>query len=337
MTPITDPKLKFLDGVSLTELHTHMGFSVSAEMLWDIAHSRGLRLPTKDFHEFKRLVTFSKSKPYEDYIKMYDLPELIQSSPDAMLVGVETAVSGAYRSSNIRTIEIRFNPMLRVRKGEMDIDYIILYSIHGMERAMLRYPIKAGLILEMDRRFTHRENEIIIEKAIKYKNRGIVGVDLAGPLLRNTLAQTFKPSDIKDLYQRAKAAGLGTTFHTGEATGVDEMWEVIEEIHPDRIGHGLACVKDKKLMQRLAKDGIVLENCPTSNLNTQTFRNYEEMKKTFDVFKENQIKFTINTDGPEPFQINLREEYRRLLENNVLSEADLLMCNKIATESSFIK
>jgi adenosine deaminase len=60
------------------------------------------------------------------------------------------------------------------------------------------------------------------------------------------------------------------------------------------------------------------------------------MKEYFDAFKNYGVKFTINTDGPEPFQINLREEYRRLLENGVLSEAELLACNETARKASFI-
>jgi adenosine deaminase len=305
-------------------------------MLWDIAHQRGLRLPTKDFNKFKYLVTFSESKPYEEYLKMFDLPELIQSSPTAMLKGVETAVSGAYRSSNIQLIEVRFNPMFRVSKGVMDMDYIIMYAIHGMERAMLRYPIKAGLIIEMDRRLSYRENEIIVQKAIKYKNRGVVGVDLAGPVELNENSKKFKPKMLKDLFVEARKAGLGLTFHTGEATGTDEVWEVVEEIKPDRIGHGLAMKQDEALMKKVASAGIVLENCPTSNLNTRTVASYAEMKEYFDAFKNYGVKFTINTDGPEPFQINLREEYRRLLENGVLSEAELLACNETARKASFI-
>ncbi|NMB57393.1 adenosine deaminase, partial [Candidatus Beckwithbacteria bacterium] len=139
------------------------------------------------------------------------------------------------------------------------------------------------------------------------------------------------------LFSEAKKENLGTTFHTGEATGIDEMWEVVEEIKPDRIGHGLACVQDKALMEKIAKEEIVLENCPTSNLQTGVVKDYGQMREIFAKFQEYKIKFTINTDGPELQKTNLKEEYRRLLENEVLTQDDLLACNQIARQATFIK
>jgi len=328
--------LSFLDGVGLTELHAHMGSSLSADILWDLAHQQGIRLPTKDFSSFQKIVTLYENKSYEEYLMMFDIPELIQSSPDAMLMALDVAASGAFRTSNITTLELRYCPWWRTRQGERDLDYIITYSIHGIERAMLKYPVNVGIILEMDRRLTAEQNAIIVKKAIKYKSRGIVGIDLAGPVNRTAQSKKFQPKDIAPAVADAKAAGLGVTIHTGEATGVDEMWEVVEELKPDRIGHGIACIHDESLMKRLVKDDIILENCPTSNLHTNTIKSYEKMRSIFETFMEHNILFTINTDGPALLQTTLRQEYGKLLEHKVLTKEQLLHCNDIATKASFI-
>jgi adenosine deaminase len=206
-----------------------------------------------------------------------------------------------------------------------------------MERAMLKYPVKAGIILMMDRRFSDKENEGVVKKAIKYRNRGVVGIDLAGPIKRNENAKAFSPKQIQHLVEEARANGLGITIHTGEATGLDEMWEVVELLKPDRIGHGIACVKDKKLMQRLVADDIVLETCPTSNLNTKLLSGLDEMREQYKILKENNVKFTINTDGPEMQLISLRAEFLKLFDNNILTQEDLIKANQIATECTFIK
>ena len=72
--------------------------------------------------------------------------------------------------------------MKRNRGGERDLDHIIMAAIRGLDRAELEYPqVRCGLILMMDRTFTYEQNAIIIEKAIRYAPRGIVGVDIAGP------------------------------------------------------------------------------------------------------------------------------------------------------------
>jgi adenosine deaminase len=306
-------------------------------MLWEIAHDQGIRLPTKNYWEFEKMITIHESKDYEEYLKMYDWTEKIQSSPEALFLGIQNIISGAYRKNNITRIELRFNPILRNRQGERDLDHLIVFALQGMERAMLKYPVKAGIILMMDRRFSDKENEGVVKKAIKYRNRGVVGIDLAGPIKRNENAKAFSPKQIQHLVEEARANGLGITIHTGEATGLDEMWEVVELLKPDRIGHGIACVKDKKLMQRLVADDIVLETCPTSNLNTKLLSGLDEMREQYKILKENNVKFTINTDGPEMQLISLRAEFLKLFDNNILTQEDLIKANQIATECTFIK
>lgn len=328
--------LSFLNNVELTELHAHLGFSVSPTMLWELAHDQGLKLPTKDYWQFERLITIYERKEYEEYLKLYDLTEKIQSSPEALFTATQTAISGAYRKNNITKLELRFNPILRSRNGERDLDHLIVFTLQGMERAMLKYPVKVGIILMMDRRFTQTENAAIIKKAIKYKNRGVVGIDLAGPIQINNHSKTFKAKQISHLVKEAKNAGLGVTIHTGEATNVDEMWEVIEELSPDRIGHGIACVNDPRLMKHLCDYHIVLETCPTSNLHTKLIKNFDHMRTIYTTLKENHVPFTINTDGPEMQRISLRGEYELLLINDILEKEDLLNANEVASKSSFI-
>lgn len=328
--------LAFLDGVELTELHSHLGFSVSPTMLWEIAHNQGLKLPTKDYWEFERMVTMYDTKPYEEYLMLYDLTEKIQSSPEALFTAAETAVSGAYRKNNITSLELRFNPILRARGGERDLDHLIVFALQGAERAMLKYPVRVGFILMLDRRFTHHENAAIVKKAIKYMSRGVVGIDLAGPVKRTDKSRNFRPADICDLIQEARSHGLGVTVHTGEATNSQEMWDVVKTLHPDRIGHGIASVGDPMLMEYLADHNTILETCPTSNLNTRLIRDFDHMRSVYRTLEAHHVPFTINTDGPEMQRISLRGEYSKLLDHNILSPDRILAANQRALEASFI-
>ncbi len=169
----------------LAELHTHLGGSVATEIMWTLAHEQGISLPVKDYWEFDQLVTLSDPGGVIDLTaldQIYKWTELIQSSPLAVERSVHAAIGGAYRSQGITTLELRFNPMKRNRGGERDLDHIIMAAIRGLDRAGLEYPqVRAGLILMMDRTFTERQNAIIVEKAIRYAPRGVVGIDIAGP------------------------------------------------------------------------------------------------------------------------------------------------------------
>src|SRR4249920_2003531 len=241
-----------LEGEGLAELHTHLGGSVASDILWSIAHEQGIALPVKDFWEFDQLVTVSDPQGVQDLNALdaiYHWTELIQSSPLAVERSVHAAIGGAYRSQRITTLELRFNPMKRNRGGERDLDHIIMAAIRGLDRASLEYPqVRAGLILMMDRTFDERQNAIIVEKAIRYAPRGVVGIDIAGP---RPGGERYDYTAIADHVETGRAAGLGVTIHVGEeggAHGVAELHEVVGVLRPDRIGHGILAAHDPELM-----------------------------------------------------------------------------------------
>src|SRR5215208_611035 len=224
----------------LAELHTHLGGSVDPAVMWSLAHEQGIALPVKDYWDFVDLVTVDprgvEGLPELDQI--YKWTELIQSSPLAVERSVHGAIGGAYISQNITTFELRFNPMKRNRGGERDLDHVILAAIRGLDRASIEYPqVRCGLILMMDRTFTSRQNEVVVEKAIRWASRGVVGVDIAGPRPGGV---RYDYRQVQPMIDAARAAGLGITIHVGEEgeTGAEEIGEVVEYLRPQRIGHG---------------------------------------------------------------------------------------------------
>src|SRR3954467_8598828 len=281
----------------LAELHTHLGGSVASDILWSLAHEQGIALPVKDYWEFDRLVTVSDARgvPNLDALdRIYHWTELIQSSPLAVERSVHAAIGGAYRSQRITTLELRFNPMKRNRGGERDLDYAILAAIRGLDRASLEYPqVRAGLILMMDRTFSAEQNRVVVEKAIRYMARGVVGVDIAAP---RPGGERYDYTQIHEHVELAKDAGLGVTIHVGEEGGrfgVEELGEVIESLRPDRIGHGILAAREPELMAALREADITLEICPTSNLLTKAMRDEGEVRETFRAFVDNGVPFTI--------------------------------------------
>src|SRR6476646_1483354 len=171
--------------VGLAELHTPLGDAVASDVMRSLAHEQDITLPVQVDRGFAALVTVSDPRGVESLDELdaiYHWTELIQSSPVAVERSVHAAIAGAYRSQRITTLEVRFNPMKRNRGGERDLDHIILAAIRGLDRASLEYPqVRAGLILMMDRTFDARQNEIIVDKAVRWASRGVVGVDIAGP------------------------------------------------------------------------------------------------------------------------------------------------------------
>jgi len=323
----------------LAELHTHLGGSVASDILWSLAHEQGIALPVKDYWEFERLVTVSDPRGVENLDALdaiYHWTELIQSSPLAVERSVHGAIGGAYRSQGITTLELRFNPMKRNRGGERDLDHIILAAIRGLDRARLEYPqVRAGLILMMDRTFNARQNAIIVEKAIAWADRGVVGVDIAGP---RPGGARYDYRSVQPMVETARAAGLGVTIHVGEegATGGEEIGEVVEHLRPDRIGHGILAARDPALMSLLREAGTVLEICPTSNLLTKALPDEEAIRTTFRTFVDHGVAFTIATDGPEMMRTHLRDELELLERIGALDANELREANARGHAASFI-
>src|SRR5688500_18423810 len=301
--------------------------------MWGIAHSQGIRLPTKDYWEFRDLITVSvrRGRSFEGYLQLFHWTELIQSSPLAVERSVYEVIGGAYRKNNITTIELRFNPMKRNRGGEQDLDHIISAAIRGMDRAVLEYPVTPGLILCLDRAFPYSLHEIIVEQAIAYRPRGVVGIDIAGPE-----SSDFRPADYRRLFERARRRGLGTTVHTGESGPVEEVAEVIEQLAPSRIGHGVKAAYDPRTMAMIRERQITLEVCPTSNLTTRVVSSWDEFRWIFDTFRRNGVRFTINTDGPEMLKTYIRDEMATLGRLGILSVEDQEQAAATALASSFV-
>ena len=324
----------------LAELHTHLGGSVASDIMWSLAHEQGIALPVKDYWEFDRLVTVSDPRGVDGLDALnaiYHWTELIQSSPLAVEQSVHGAIGGAYRSQGITTLELRFNPMKRNRGGERDLDHIILAAIRGLDRASIEYPqVRCGLILMMDRTFSAEQNAIIVEKAIRWSSRGVVGIDIAGP---RPGGERYPYRSLLPLIEEARSAGLGVTIHVGEEGdehGLAEIGEVVETLRPTRIGHGILAAQDPELMATLRELEIVLEVCPTSNLLTGALAGEDEVRFVFRRFAEHGVPFTVATDGPEMMRTHLRDELELLLRIGAADEDELRAANARGHEASFV-
>jgi len=332
-----DPRLP----KSLIDLHIHVGGAVAPHILFSIAMQQGFKLPTKSYWEFVDLITAKKGtvKSLDDYLKiMHQWTEKIQSSPYAIERSVYEIIGKEYRSSRVDAIELRFNPMKRNLGGERDLDHIIHAAIRGMEQACLEYGVKSCLLFCLAREFTYEQNEIILDKAIKYQTRGVAGIDLAGPESVNLELRQKEAQRYEKLFARARASGLKTTVHTGETshTSGEGVIAALRYLKPHRIGHGIRAAYNEEALDMLADTGVVLELCPSSNLETHAVKDLAEFGFVLSKLKERKIPFTINTDGPYLLDTNLANEATMLLDAGLLDATELHECFRVAREASFI-
>jgi adenosine deaminase len=326
----------------LIDLHIHVGGAVAPHILWSIAHNQGFKLPVKDYFEFVELITSRPDKvgSLEEYLKiMHTWTEKIQSSPTAIERSVYEVIGKEYRSSRVTQIELRFNPMKRNLNSELDLDHIIHAALRGMDRAVLEYGVRACLIFCLAREFDHRLNAIILDKAIKYRTRGVLGIDLAGT---EKDALELKPEVVpayEGLFAKARAAGLKTTVHTGETagTGAEGVVAVVERLKPHRIGHGIRAAYDEAAMKLLKERDVVLELCPTSNLHTRAVDSIAELKHIVRTLWDRGVKITLNTDGPYLLETDMHREVELIESNGILTSTQVDQTLAWAREHSFIQ
>lgn len=335
------------------DLHIHLGGAVPSSVLWEILCDNGLSTEFRDFDAFHASLTVDPGdiRSLDDYLGRYfGLTERIQSSPAAAEVSAYQLVAKAYRRAKVRTVEMRFCPMKRVREGLHTLDAIILACQQGLERASMHYRVETGILFSLARDLSLEANWEIAQAAVTWRGRGnvhgargVVGIDMAGPESgRKEFLDTWI-TEVAAMFEQARAAGLGTTYHIGETSfsGPDGLERVLERVRPDRIGHGIALRhargrQRERILAMLKERQVLLELCPTVNLVTRSIESLAEMAALVRDLRRDGISFCLNTDGPYLLHTNLRREYE-ILGAALGADAGMLAeCHAQARAASFL-
>ena len=180
--------------------------------------------------------------------------------------------------------------------------------------------------LRQDVRF-HDGTEVTLSA---FRGRRVVALDIAGD-------EAGYPLDAHiPAFAYASEKHLGRIAHAGEALGPESVWLALKHLRPSRIGHGVKAAYDPRTMAILRERGIVLEICPTSNINTRVVSGWDEFRWIFDTFRRNGVRFTINTDGPELLRTYIRDELTTLGRLGILSAEEQRWTIETARQASFV-
>ncbi len=156
----------------------------------------------------------------------------------------------------------------------------------------------------------------------------ITGFGLAGDETR------YHPSDFAPAFRVAADAGLGTTAHAGELAGAQSVTEALDHLRVGRIGHGVRAIEDPALVDRIAREGIVLELCPSSNVALGLYPDVAH--HPFRTLMHAGCRVTINSDDPPYFHTSLGREYDLLGTAQGLDHEALTEATRTAIEAAFV-
>lgn len=248
------------------ELHQHVDGSIPTEVTWELMRHYGLN-PVPSLEEMRRLLEIQDEEEGSllAYLDKMHYPLWVTQFYEN-ITRVTEAIVDAAAAAGVATLELRYSPVIHTYAG-LTPRQSIRAVLSGMNHARKRHEMKLGLIVIAMRQHGPHIAKILARQAIAeaqhlHARTGVVGFDIAGPERGNP------PRLFRSAYEIARLGHLGLTAHAGEDAPAEYVWQAVDELGAQRIGHGCAAVRDAELMRRLAKDRIVVECCLSSNYNT---------------------------------------------------------------------
>ncbi|MGB9144271.1 MAG: adenosine deaminase [Acidobacteriaceae bacterium] len=224
--------------------------------------------------------------------------------------------------------EIRFAPLLHLLEG-LTAEAVVESVDRATEAAIAATGIEARLILCTLRHFSAEQSLETARLVEQFRGSRVTALDIAGDEAGYSLDAHVAA------FRYAAERGLAKTAHAGEACGAGSVWETLQKLEPSRIGHGVRSAEDAALVEKLRREQIHLELCPTSNVQTRAAASYAE--HAVDRLYRAGVSLGINTDTRTITNVTLEQEYARLREHFGWGDEELRACNRAALRAAFVE
>jgi adenosine deaminase len=310
------------------ELHRHLDVSIRLSTLHQLAGERGLIGLSTSLEVFSDQILIRKP--------MTDLPSVLESfricqyvlDRFEVLERVAFEACEDIAAEGTEAVELRFSPSFVGEFSKISWNEQLDAFEAGLRRYQALNPkFKAGLICIVSRDYGTENAEAVVDFYLKNQAR-MIGLDLAGNEL------DFPNSLFEKPFVRAKRSGAKITIHSGEALGPETVWSAIEHLGAQRIGHGIAAVRDPELMRTLREKDICLEICPTSNWLTQVVPSLQA--HPLPRLLRAGVPVSINTDDPTLFANTLPGEVKISQQILGLTDQEIEVCWQNAQRATFL-
>ena len=305
------------------EQHIHIVGSIRPETLLWLAEEGSLDKPFKTPTDAQR---FFQYKSFPQFIDVYcTVVDCITKESQFERITYEMLESDA--KCNVKYVEASFSAPDHVLRG-LDYGKMLDAINRGINRARMDFGIECNVRVDLVRNYGPERGMEVLDW-IKSKNDNIMSIDLGGS------EERFPAKPYKSVYQRARNMGLHLVAHAGEAACAESIWQAVDELGVEHIGHGVTAINEPELLEHLKKRSITIETCPTSNLRTRVVRTLKS--HPIKAFYDLGLTVTVNTDGPSMFGTDMNNEYLQLHRQLGFSLSELFNLSLNAVNSSFIQ
>ena len=269
------------------ELHLHIEGTLEPELMFELAKRNNIKIPFNNINEAKKAYNFNN---LESFLKIYyEGAKVLIKEQD--FFDLTWAYVLKCKENNIVHTEIFFDPQTHTDRG-INFNIIINGIYKALKKAEKEFGLSFKIIMCFLRHLDEEDGFKILEQAIAHKDK-IFGVGLDSSEIGNP------PSKFKKLFKKAIENNFITVAHAGEEGPPEYVWEALNLLNVKRIDHGVQCLKDEKLVEKLSKNQIPLTVCPLSNIKLRVFNKLEDhnIKKMLD----KKLMVMVNSDDPAYF------------------------------------
>jgi adenosine deaminase len=280
--------LSFFERLPKTDLHVHLDGSLRIETILELASEQGVKLPADTREGLLGAMNCGvRTGSLVEYLKAFDITlRVLQTEGSLVRVAYELCEDAA--QENVRYMEIRYAPMLHTQKG-LRLTAVVEAVLSGIARAREELGIHAKVIICGIRNISPESSLEMARLAVAYKNRGVVGFDLAGA------EYDHPPKHHRDAFELIRKNNINSTIHAGEAFGPESIAQAIHVCGAHRIGHGCRLWENGDLLAYVNDHRIPLECCPSSNVQTGAVP--ELGRHPIKLYQDLGLRVTVNTDN----------------------------------------
>ena len=284
---MSDQIINYINKTPKAELHLHIEGSLEPELMFKLSKRNKVEIPFKSVEEIKSAYNFTN---LDSFLKIYyEGSKVLINEEDFFDLTWEYILR--CKEDNIVHTEIFFDPQSHLVRG-ISFDKIINGIDKALRKAEKEFNISSKIIMCFLRHLDEDSCFEVLKEACKYKDK-IIGVGLDSSEKGNP------PTKFKSLFEKAMEEGFLTVAHAGEEGPPEYIWDSINLLKVKRIDHGVQCLRDEKLVNRLKKDQIPLTVCPLSNVKLCVFEKLENhnLKQMLD----KGLRAMVNSDDPAYF------------------------------------
>jgi aminodeoxyfutalosine deaminase len=312
----------FVAGLPKAELHVHQVGSASPRIVAQLAARHPGTVPADE----DALADYFRFDDFAHFIRIYlAVVKLVRTAEDVRLLTYEIAREMA--GQQIRYAELTVTPYLSVGPdlpAEAFLEAIEDARV-GAERD---FGVRLRWIFDIPADFGLPAAEVTASVALDHDVPGLVGFGIGGS------ERGFPRSMFAAQFARARAAGLHAVPHAGETTGPETVWDALTSLHAERIEHGIAAVKDPRLLAHLAEHQITLDVCPTSNVALKVIPDLAV--HPLPALVAAGVPVSINTDDPPMVGTDLNHEYAVAADLLGLDEVGVADLARAAVRGAFL-